>query len=167
MAKKVAPWIIFTAEEPGLDAQSRGAINEWCGVVGKEGKYRRQREKATKVLSRVVDWNNQQRSHGDPLKVERLPNDLEDEVIPRVRPSLDRRIKTGNNIDAAVRGPIKTLRNSELESLCNQPATLTLWKDGSMGIRVDPFDCVPGTTDDPRQGEILDYCEFLCGKCKI
>jgi hypothetical protein len=34
-----------------------------------------------------------------------------------------------------------------------------MWKDASMGIRVDPFKIIPGESEDPRQPEILDYCE--------
>ena len=62
MPPKSAPWINLTPDRPGLDAQSRGAINEWCGVVGKQEKHRRHHKRNIQFPSRAVNWKTQRRS---------------------------------------------------------------------------------------------------------
>lgn len=203
MSKQTAPWIVLTTDKPGLDAQSRDAINKWCGVIGKQS-YRRHNRRNIQFPSRAVNWTKQQRASSDPVSVASLLNDCED-VEPSIgRPSPPGRTQSNDDsassvstIDFSVnvatkstsRGRKKKVTNANDSASKLRPARKVedpaiscspeskaqspdevpgsdqvlalLWKDASMGIRVDPFDCVPGTRDDPRQGEILDYCECM------
>ena len=203
MSKKTAPWIVLTTDKPGLDAQSRDAINKWCGVIGKQS-YRRHHRKNIQFPSRAVNWKTQQRASSDPVKVASLLDDYEDAEFSTGKPSPPEctkssddfatcistpdflikaatksksrgRRKKGTDVENSAlsfhpeRGADNTVVLTSPETKQQSPDELTgsdqvlalLWKDGSMGIRVDPFDCVPGTRDDPRQGEVLDYCEFV------
>ncbi|KIW72929.1 hypothetical protein PV04_01088 [Phialophora macrospora] len=178
MSKKAAPWIVLTTEKPGMDAQNRNAINEWCGVVGKQS-YRRPRKVNIQFPSRAVNWKNQQRSNSDPLKVADFLDDFEDQPLPSARPRPAQHTESSDNNrpgEAILESLTKSATGSGARSRKKKGSVSTAmkqrrdernwevdWaasvfcKDGSMGIRVDPFDCVPGTTSDPRQGEIVDY----------
>ncbi|OCT54087.1 hypothetical protein CLCR_09839 [Cladophialophora carrionii] len=178
MSKQAAPWIILTTEKPGLDAQSRNAINEWCGMVGKHSN-RRQHKDNLRFPSRAVNWKHQQRPNNDSLKVANLLNDVEGQTPHSARPRHARHTKPsdgttskGSATESLTRPATGSRHRSqkkkgsastetkqckdELEERSHR-ATSIFCKDGSMGIRVDPFDCIPGTTADARQGEIVDY----------
>ncbi|KAJ9609072.1 hypothetical protein H2200_006843 [Cladophialophora chaetospira] len=178
MPTRSAPWIVLTTDQPGLDAKNRDAINEWCGIMGKQS-HRRQRKKNIQFPSRAVNWKSQKRPNSDALKVANLLNQCEDQESSSGRPSPPQRPKstesTTSNVTTSNFLTKKTLKSEPRVQIKKEPSSAEaeprspdeepsskrtlalLLKDGSMGIRVDPFDCVPGTRDDPRQGEVLDY----------
>jgi hypothetical protein len=117
MSKKAAPWIVLTTEKPGMDAQNRNAINEWCGVVGKQS-FRRQSKVNIQFPSRAVNWKNQQRSNSD-LKVANLLADFEDQPPPSARPRPAQRTKSSDNIgskEATVKSRTKPVTGSRARS---------------------------------------------------
>lgn len=197
MSKKTPPWIVLTTDKPGLDAQNRNDINEWCGVIGKQQKYRRHRKKKIQFFPRSVYWKKHPPSHGDRPEIsELLADGLDEHSSTKQRAadvtdsddSLDLQRPVSQPSLKTYQRPVRKERRKNGEqtpSFCpprsdsiaehsrsspdmrwslrrpdiaEEPSTL-LWRDGSMGIRVDPFHCVPGTKDDPRQAEIIDYCE--------
>jgi hypothetical protein len=185
MSKKAAPWINLTRERPVLDAENRDTINEWCGVVGKREKIKASKKRNIQFPSRAVNWTKQQR---DKTLLEKQPDNHQASTskkrpIARSKPSLQSNAEvlpksppkrsshgfkkkcnshqnrsTGNFL-TNLATPIFKIEEDGTTVLNIHTVPSLLRKDGSMGIRVDPFDCVPGTRDDPRQGEILDYCE--------
>jgi hypothetical protein len=82
MSKELAPWINLTQDKPGLDAQSRDAINEWCGVVGRKEQHRHPSKRTIKFPSRAVNWKHQRRPNSGPLKVSDFLKHLEAKTKP-------------------------------------------------------------------------------------
>src|ERR1700744_4226210 len=99
MSKAAAPWIILTADKPGLDAESRGAINEWCGVIGRQAKYRRPKNSNTPFSSLAVNWKTQKQPDSDRLEAVKLLTELEGRSLHGGRSFLDRRSKSGDDVD--------------------------------------------------------------------
>ena len=201
MSKKSAPWINLTPDRPGLDAQSRDTINEWCGVVGKQEKHRRHYKRNIQFPSRAVNWKNQQLLQNDSTKKANGLEEIENRGKSNAKTTSAQRSgpndnarrqatskksaakaasssrtlaqKKGEIIESRTRRlqshttnkpkeslETKTENGSDEQDLNSEQATDLVKNNASTGVRVDPFDSVPGTIDDSRQAEIIDYCKL-------
>jgi hypothetical protein len=109
MSTKSAPWINLTPDRPGLDAESRDTINEWCGVVGKQETHRRHHKRNVLFPSRAVNWKNQKRPKSGSVKVANLTDNAGDEES-RGKSTSVRRPKSDDSNASKATGTAKSIK---------------------------------------------------------